>query len=72
MSGKEDCNVCLHSIAWYDPEALEKQHSKSVSKVLRAGFVPTPTGMTIYCKFTKKFYPPSHWCKKWRDIKLKR
>lgn len=69
MSGKEDCNVCMFSITWYEQDAWEEEDKP---ETLRAGFVGTPTGMTIYCKLQKKFFPPSHRCSKWRDIKLRK
>jgi len=81
MGGKEDCNVCMFSIVWYDEEAWEdipgivkgKKESPRVEyRLLRNGFVSTPTGMTVFCKLDKTFHPPSDWCKAWRDIKLKK
>ena len=72
MGGKEDCNVCMFSVVWYDAEAWENIPGEiQGKKELREGFHSTPTGMTVFCKLTKKFYPPSHWCKRWRDIKHK-
>jgi hypothetical protein len=67
MGGKEDCNVCMFSVVWYDKEAWEKIPG-SLEIELRNGFVATPTGMTVYCKLQKKFFPPSYWCKAWRGI----
>ena len=72
MGGKEDCNVCMFSVTWYEEEAWEKEHSKSAKKNLRNGFVATASGMSVYCKLHKKFYPPSYWCKQWKDIKFKK